>query len=293
MRYDYLRNYPTVFLSVPGLLVEEFDQLVDDLLPQLVAAEARRLARADRQRAIGGGQSPELSARDQLLMTVAWLRLYPTNEVLGYVFGVSDSSASRDVQRVLPVLEQAGRDTLRLPDPGRKRRKHLDALLSDLPDLVVVIDSFEQKRYYSGKKKMHTLKSQIAVNEETGQIVDVSDSVPGPTADISLLDGSGLLPRLPDGVGGMGDLAYTGIDKLHSRSAAPRRKPRGKERPPADVVYNTAFSRRRIMVEHSIGRMRCYRSITQPDRHHRQQHPPRVRAIAGLANRQLARRLPA
>lgn len=302
MRYDYLRDYPTVFLSTTGLLVEEFDQLYEDVLPPFVEAEEQRLARPDRQRAIGGGQSPELSARDQILLTVVWLRLYPTNEVLGYLFGVSDSSASRYRQRVLPVLEQAGRDTMRLPDPGRKRRKQLDELLTDLPELVVVLDSFEQRiqrppqleeqeRYYSGKKKMHTLKSQVTVNEETGEIVDVSESVPGPTADIRLLEQSGILTRLPEGVGGIGDLAYTDIDKLHPLAAAPRRKPRGQPRPAEDLAYNTAFSRRRIVVEHSIGRMRAYRAITYPDRHHRQQHTPRVRAIAGLANRQLARRL--
>ncbi len=191
---------------------------------------------------------------------------------------------------------------MRMPDPGRKRRPGLDQLLEAMPDIIVVIDSFEQKvqrppdkdeqkRYYSGKKKQHTLKSQVAVDEQTGMVVDVSDSVPGPTADIKLLEQSGLLPRLPEGVGGMGDLGYTGIDKLHPLGAAPRRKPRGKDRPPEDVLYNTAFSQRRIIVENSIGRMRRYQSITQADRHHRQSHTARVVAIAGLINRQIRHRL--
>jgi hypothetical protein len=50
-----------------------------------------------------------------------------------------------------------------MPDPGRKRRRHLADLLSDTPELAVVIDSFEQRvqrpqnrneadTYYSGKK---------------------------------------------------------------------------------------------------------------------------------------------
>jgi len=56
------------------------------------------------------------------------------------------------------------------------------------------------------------------------------------------------------------------------------------------VAYNTAFSRRRIEVEHTIGRMRRYQAITQPDRQHRQGHTERVRAIGGLVNRQLHQR---
>ena len=81
---------------------------------------------------------------------------------------------------------------------------------------------------------------------------------------------------------------YVGIDKLHPEGlgAAPRKKPRCNARPPADIEYNRACSKRRIVVEHSIGRMRRYQSITQMDRNHRQQHTARVRAVAGLVNRQ-------
>lgn len=289
-----------------GLRLGEFDELISDVLPAYVEAEEKRLSRADRQRAIGAGHPFELDERDQILLTVVWLRVYAIHEVLGYLFGVSDSTVSRTIARVLPILEQAGRDTMRMPDPGRKRRRQLDDLLRDTPELAVVIDSFEQKiqrpkdpderdGFYSGKKKTHTLKSQIAVNEETGAIVDISQSVPGPTADINLLEQSGLMKCLPEGVGGIGDLAYVGIEKLHPQGlgASPRRKPRGKPRPQEDVVYNTAFSRRRIIVENTIGRMRRYQSITQADRNHRQKHTARVMAIAGLVNRQIATRMPA
>lgn len=305
MRYRYLQQYPTVFLKMTGLRINEFDALIDDVLPQFAQGEHKRLERANRQRQIGGGRNPDLNGRDQILLTVIWLRVYPTHEVLGYLFGVSDSTVSRIIQRVLPILEQAGRDTMRLPDPGRKRRCSLDQLLQDTPELAVVIDSFEQKiqrpkdpddrdGFYSGKKKTHTLKSQVAVDEESGAIVDISDSVAGPTADIKLLEQSDLMNRLPEGVGGIGDLAYVGIEKLHPKgfAASPRRKPRGKPRPPEDVAYNTAFSRRRIIVENTIGRLRRYQSLTQTDRQHRQNHAARVRAVAGLVNRQLAHRMP-
>jgi hypothetical protein len=305
MRYEHLTHHPNVFYSVTGLRVAEFDELLADVLPQYLATEQTRLDRPDRQRAVGAGHPFELSERDHILLTVVWLRLYPTHEVLGYLFGVSDSTVSRLIRRVLPVLEQAGRDAMRLPDPGRKRRRQLDDLLRETPELAVVIDSFEQRvqrprdraqadSYYSGKKKQHTLKSQIAVDEETGQVVDVSESVRGPTADLTLLQQSGLLERLPPGVGGIGDLAYTGMDRLHPQGlgAAPRRKPRGQPRPPEDITYNTAFSRRRIIVENTIGRLRRYQSLTQTDRNHRQLHTARVAAVAGLVNLQISARLP-
>jgi hypothetical protein len=304
-RYHHLRHHPAVFLAVTGLRINEFETLMSEVLPDYAEAEEKRLARDDRQRAIGGGRTFELDAQDQILLTVVWLRKYPTQEVLGYLYGISDTSAGRVVKRMLPLLEQAGRDTMRLPDPGRKRRRSLPDLLADTPEIAVVIDSFEQRvqrhkdrpkadEYYSGKKKQHTLKSQVAVDEISGQFVDVADSVVGPTADIKVLEASDLLNRLPDGVGAIGDLAYIGIDKLHpdGLGAAPRRKPRGKPRPAEDIAYNTEFSRRRIIVENAIGRLRRYQAVTDTDRHHRTLHTSRVVAIAGLVNRQIRHRFP-
>jgi transposase len=305
LRYGELSRHRSVFQSMTGLQVAEFDQLVVDLEGRFLVAEESRLRRSDRERAPGGGDKPALDLRDQLLLSVVWLRSYPTHEVLGYLFGVSDSSVSRYVNRVVPLLAAAGRDTMKRPDPGRKRRKALDELLAETPGLAVIIDSFEQRvqrpkdrteadGYYSGKKRQHTLKSQVTVDEETGEVVDISDSVPGPTADITLLKQSGVLERLPDGVGGIGDLAYVGADKLLEGCpfGTPRRKPRGKARPPEDIAFNRAFSRRRITVEHTIGRMRRFQSLTQTDRHHRHLHTARTQAVAGLVNRQLRRHLP-
>ncbi|HEY1191507.1 MAG TPA: transposase family protein [Gemmata sp.] len=298
---EHLRKSPVVFGHLTGLTAAVFDELAAHVVPVVEAAHKKALDRPDRKRAVGGGDAFDLTTTDQVLMTVIWLRQYPTNEVLGFLFGVSDSTASRVRTRCLPVLKQAGQDTMRMPDPGVARRKRLPALLADTPGLAVVIDSFEQRAqrpkrrqraYYSGKKKAHTLKSPVAVDEESGAIVDVSDSVPGPWADIKRLKKSRLMKRLPKGVGGIGDLGYVGIGALHltGSGAAPRRKPRGKDRPPADRKHNRAFSRRRIVVEHAIGRLRRFRAVAHVNRHRRPGHAMRVRAIAGLVNRMLKHR---
>lgn len=298
-RLDHLRKHRVVFEHLTGLTVAAFDALADDVVPAIEAAHRKGLERPNRQRALGGGDNFDLCTADQVLLAVIWLRQYPTDEVLGFLFGVSDSTASRARNRCVPALAKAGRDTMRVPDPGAQRRQRLPALLKDTPGLAVVIDSFEQRTqrpkrsqraYYSGKKKAHTLKSQVAVDEESGRTVHVSESVPGRWADIKLLKRSRLLERLPEGVGGLGDLGYTGIRDLHPSSACPRRKPRGKERPPEDRKYNRAFSRRRIVVEHGIGRLRRFRALAHVNRHHRHGHASRVRAVAGLLNRMLDRR---
>lgn len=163
MKYEYLKTHPKIFLRATGLHLSEFDALYADVEAAFLLAESERLSRTNRQRAIGGGLSPDLEARDQILLTVVWLRLYPVHDLLGYFFGISQPTVGRYIGRVLPVLEAAGRDTMRLPDPGRKRRKQWPELLKDIPELGIIIDSFEQKvqkprqqteadSYYSKKK---------------------------------------------------------------------------------------------------------------------------------------------
>jgi len=298
-RAAWLTQHPTVFRAMSGISVVEYRQIVQELKAPYAVAEGQRLSRPDRRRAIGGGRRFTLSLADQILLTIVWLRQYPTFPVLGYLFGLDDRPASRIVARLLPLLAAAGRDSRRLPDPGPHHRRDLPQLLKNTPGLLVLVDTFEQrvqrsagheeqKKWYSGKKKCHTIKSQVAVEEETGRLVDVGDSAPGPTADIAMCKASGLGERLPPGTGLLGDSAYQSLATLHPEGYSPRKKPKGQPRPDEDVTYNRAIARRRIKAEHSIGRLRRFEALAARDRQHRTGHTGRVCAVVGLVNRQLA-----
>ena len=194
----HLQSNPRVFRHFTGLTPTEFDALVADVLPELASRDHARLNRPNRRRAIGGGTPFTLTPRDQCLLTIIWLRVYLMHESLGFLFGISHPTVGRIISRILPILEQLGRDGMRCPDPGKRHRPSLDQLLADTPEFAVIVDSWEQPvqrpqdrteadTYYSGKKKQHTHKTQIAVDETTGAIVALSDPVRGPTADLTLL----------------------------------------------------------------------------------------------------------
>ena len=125
LRYAALSAHPRVFKSMTGLAVGDFDALVADVLPALRRAEYTRRSQRPRQRAVGGGHPHELSGRDQILLTVVWLRQYPMQEVLAYLFGVSDSTVSRVIRRVFRrwsggvVVETVGRLRPELALPPR------------------------------------------------------------------------------------------------------------------------------------------------------------------------------
>src|SRR5947209_20625706 len=102
-RLSRLRHSPAIFRNLTGISVAVFDQLLEQLLPAFAARRRRRLDRPDRRRTFGGGDVFDLRPEDQCLLTIFWLRHYPTQEVLGSLFGVSDSTANRAVDRCLPL----------------------------------------------------------------------------------------------------------------------------------------------------------------------------------------------
>lgn len=196
---------------------------------------------------------------------------------------------------MLPALETAGCATFRWPD--RRRGRSLPEILDDCPEVAVVIDTFAQqlrrpkdrekaKKHYSGKKKQITCKTLVCVDWD-GHVCDVSDSVPGPTADITLVKKTKVLETMPEDVGAWGDLAYQRMRDLHPQGlgAHPRRKPRGKPRPPGDKAYNTASARERIIVGQRIGHLRHFQALKLMYRHALDSHPPTVVAVAGVVNR--------
>ena len=144
LRHHVLIQNQLLLQALTGLCLTEFDELVKTILPPYTAAENQRLNRPVRQRAVGGGPDFELEARDQILLTIVWLRHYPTRETLGTLFGVSDTTAGRYIRRIVPHLEMAGHDTMRIPDPGRKRRRNLTDLLHETPELALIVGASGQ-----------------------------------------------------------------------------------------------------------------------------------------------------
>jgi hypothetical protein len=295
-RLDRLRKHPAVFRALTGVTPGLFDALVVDALPAPDAADSARRDRPDRDRAVGAGHPTGLTAPDRLLRAVVWLGVYPTHAVLGYPFGVSESAARRLPTGSRPAAARTGRDPVRMPDPGKHRRRSLPALLKGTPGLAVRVDTFEppthrprrrERAYDSGKRRRHTLTTRVGVDEGSGRIAHVPPAVPGPSGDLTVPRRSGLLGRLPAGVGVIGDTAYPGIGAARpdGPSATPRREPKGEPRPAADRRYSRALARRRVTVEHTTRRVRVFRALTRVNRHGRTGDEVRVRAVAGLANR--------
>jgi hypothetical protein len=190
----------------------------DRLFAAFVPAHFERLSKTPtkrdgqpRKRAYGCGRQHTHSLKDRLAMALVWLRIYPTYEVLGFFFSLAKPNARFNVEEVLDTWAEMTEFALEHPSKERKKLRSTQAVMEAFPEVTFVIDTKEQriqrpsgvdeegnsnqKPYYSGKKKAHTVKNQIAVAPD-GFIEAMSESVPGSTHDLTVLREPKLLEKL-------------------------------------------------------------------------------------------------
>ena len=305
LSYEELCRHPAAFPSLTGMSRAEFDSL----LGRFRQAQADLRANSDstrrdnrpRRRAPGAGHPYANSAADRLLMALVWLRVYPTYEVLGFFFGLHKRNAQLNVLAALEVLDALGDFPFDRPGPDRKKARSAAEVMAAFPQVRVIIDAKEQrvnkpqgeerqKPYYSGKKKTHTIKTQVVVNPR-GQIEAVSDSVPGSTHDLTLLVGSGVMGGLGEGEGAMTDKGYVGLDKHYPDVplVIPYKKPRKGELSDEQRAFNREVARHRIVVEHTMAQLNRFTVLRQVFRgKKRGRHSQVTRVVAKVLNRRLA-----
>ncbi len=149
-----------------------------------------------------------------------------------------------------------------------------------------------QRKYYSGKKKTHTIKTQIVVNEQ-GRIRDVRDSVPGSTHDLTLLRESGVKDELPEGLTVTGDTGYRGLQNdFPDRSVALPYRPKDKQKlTPEEKLHNRFLSSLRMVVENSLCELKHFQALVARFRHSLERHSQVTKAIAGIVNLRIDNRL--
>jgi hypothetical protein len=301
--YEALCRHPAAFPCLTGLKRAEFDSL----LGRFSAAESRRRRSATtrdgrpRANAPGAGRPYDHGPADRLLMALMWLRVYPTYEVLGFFFELHKRNAQLNVRSVLEVLDGLDDFPFDRPSPDRPKLRSAAEVMAAFPAVRVIIDAKEQrvnrpkgeeaqKPYYSGKKKAHTIKTQVVVNPR-GQIETVSASVPGATHDLPLLHGSGVLERLGEGEGAMRDKGYAGVGRYYPDLplVLPYKKPRGGELSEGQKGHNRLVARHRIVAEHTMAQLNRFTVLAQVFRaKQRQRHGQVIQVVAKLVNQRLA-----
>ena len=92
--YAELRTKPRILCSLTGLRASEFEALLPSFGTAWQSFVEETFQHEGRKRAIGAGRKAHLSdLEDKLLFILAYFRLYPTQAVQGFLFGMSQAQA--------------------------------------------------------------------------------------------------------------------------------------------------------------------------------------------------------
>ena len=307
LRAAKLRGHPRKLSRMTGLTLDQFQTLTQRLTPRWAPAERERLSCRRRLRAIGQGRKyKRATLGDTLLCLLVCYRFALTDAWLGGLFGLEASPVCRLQAKREPLLEPAADPARRLPlrrpwPPGAKKIGTWEQLLEVCPDFAeVVTDATEpprqrpprrsQRRWYSGKKRRHTVQTQLTVTRH-GRILAGSRSVPGRTHDSRLFPREGTARQLPPRTRHSADLGYEGAPTDYPTQpllVPVQRRRHHRVLTRAERRFHRIPARLRIIVEHVLSRLKKYAILGQVYRHRIADDNRRFRNVAALVHCRLA-----
>lgn len=313
LHYENLKDKPKTFRAFTGLDVEEFQIL----LPAFTVAWKRYVQQHClppdvRQRSYGGGRKARLATcEEKLLFILVYFKTYPLQEVLAFHFDMSQGQACQWINRLAEVLRLALAELEHLPerDP-QKVKERLETYMGESQERSqhetesetaaeqgtenFAIDGTErrrqrpknaeeQKRFYSGKKKTHTVKNNVIVTLGKRRVEYLGGTWEGKKHDKKICDEE--KHEFPEGSTLYKDTGYQGYEPAGVNTRQPKKKPRGGELTQAEKEQNSLISSVRIIVEHVICGIKRCRIVKDVFRNTRDKFADLVMEIAcGLHN---------
>jgi len=302
INYKTLSKGLSLFRSLTGLEVLEFDSFHAKVEAKYDEYEAKRLSRNNRKRKVGAGHPYKLPLRERLLMFLFYYRLYITSALTGVLFDLDQSNVLKDIRKLEPLVKEVLPIPKKLHDKAR-RLQTLEEIEAMFPEFKAFLDATEQeiprpknkkkrKTHYSGKKKRHTVKTQLTVNPN-GLIVHKTTHVKGSMHDYALYRRSH--PHLPDKVRLGLDLGYPGIKTdypnlncvLPFKKKSPgrgKRRVKAQELPPDQKAFNKALAKERVVSEHTNSRVKKFRIWGDEFRNRLKHYDIMTDVVCGLLN---------
>ncbi len=259
---EYIEQKPEESQRLVGLKYEQLQQLLNNAKELHNKKSAEIQERKTRVIKAGGGRKIKLSVSEQIILTLIYLRHLTTFQLLGIQFGVSETTANDTFNYWFPILGEILPSSIL--EQVKKNSGDNEIVTELLTEYELIVDSWEQlrerpsgqeeqKKYYSGKKKNHTLKTTIIVLPSGIDIVDVIPGSPGTKSDINLFRQQ--QKNFNKEQKFKGDKAYIGEPSIRTPE---KRQPR-LELTAEQKSKNKKLSSERIFVEHLIRLVQIFR----------------------------------
>lgn len=97
------------------------------------------------------GLKSDFSVANQVLLTLEYLRQYPTFVSLAFSYGISESYANKIYHKIRPILAE----TIGLKNPEKLKFKHIQKVIVDVTVQPIERPKNSQEKYYNRYKKTY------------------------------------------------------------------------------------------------------------------------------------------
>lgn len=208
-----------------------------------------------------GGRKPKLSVENILVMYLKYYRDYNTFFSLGNIFGINEANAYRWIKWCEEIISIAFISMIN-EITNKTKINSMHEHLVDVTECSVQRSKSQevQREYYSGKKKKHTIKIQIIMDEITKKIVGIAFDK-GSVHDFKLFKNS--TTNLNSSIAFLADNGYLGIQEIFSKSLTPKKKSKYNPLSDEDKEFNKLISNIRIAVEHVNCQLKTFRILSE------------------------------
>ena len=248
------RYYTT---GMPGPKITELMKTIGPRLPKKTSWHGRRRV---------------LGPYNSIIVTLTYLRRNVVQHQLAEEYGVSQPTISRVISSVTALIAELMIDWAPAAD-------ELDTRSTLLVDgtLVPCWSWKDHPEDYSGKHHTTGLNLQVACTM-AGDLVWVSDPLPGKTHDAEAIRRHGFLDKPAGSAMDIADKGYQGLGMI-----TPIKKTPGQEKLPADDhVHNQQVNSLRAPVERCIANLKTWRILFTDYRRPHDTHPQTITAVIAL-----------
>ena len=283
--WKYIQNHQKETKRLLGINYEQLQELIDYVKFLEEKNKKEKEKKKVRINKSGGGRDSKITKEEQIILTLIYLRHHLSFQLLGLMFRISESAANNIFHYWQKILESALPASLL--EQVKKCGENEEKIKQILTEYQLLVDSEEQeiersvsyeeqKQYYSGKKRKHTLKTQVISLAKMADIVDIVSGEPGPKSDIKIWRENA--DKFENKQQFIGDKAYQGEEQIKT----PKKKPKNAELNQEEKEKNKEISSERIYVEHIIRIIKIFRVMRERFRLNKDKYESIFSTVCGL-----------
>lgn len=221
------------------------------------------------------GRPRELTLREAIIVACGYMRQNIVEEVWAEIFGVAQSTISRYITFLTPLIDRA----------TKRDRPAKTAAAQAVRGAIALVDGSlwpcwswnGKKKLWSGKHKT-TGHGSLVITNLKGRVIFISDPVTGNQHDMGKLTGSVSEKILKKASGVFGDKGFIGADYI----TTPIRKPRSRKLLEWEKDWNRQVSSFRAPVERAVADLKVWRVLFTDYRRPLDTFETTFRAATGL-----------